>query len=123
MMGDRGNVIFEGPEGDCITFYSHWTGSSLIKDCANILANNPGVRSRLESGDYYYGFRGIIHGLLLRVSPDGVKTTGSGIAPGWDLCDGDVKLIFTFDGRVKINERSFTVDEFISRESTVDTAD
>lgn len=48
-MGDRGIVVFNDGETR-FGFYSHWQGSELVALTANILARNPRVLSRLESG-------------------------------------------------------------------------
>lgn len=63
-MGDRGNVLFTDENGT-FGFYTHWNGSSLPETVAEILADNPGVVSRLD-GDLAYGYRGVLHGLLER---------------------------------------------------------
>lgn len=113
-MGDRGNVIFNDCDG-AFGYYTHWSGSDLKGMVARILLDNPGVKRRLEMGDYAYGYRGVIHGLLLEEYPDGVDETGGGIFSGTNLPDGDVKVTFLSSGEIVAEGLHFTIDEFISK--------
>lgn len=112
-MGDRGIITFD--DGDVqFAFYSHWHGSELAQVAASVLAQNPGVVKRIETGDLTYGFRGIIHGLLLHCHPDGVEETGSGIGSLYmmDTSDNGVVAEFNKDRTVTFNGFTVAVHQF-----------
>lgn len=112
-MGDRGNVIFTTNEGS-FGYYSHWNGSRLPELVAEILSENPSVAGRLDV-DLEYGYRGVVHGLLLKEFPQGVEETGAGLYPGRVLPDGTLELEFNADGSIWCQEADYTVAQFIDR--------
>lgn len=113
-MGDRGIIEFN--EGSAkFGFYSHWGGGELVDEVRNVLASNPGVAGRLRGGDLQYGYRGVIHGLLLAFHPRGVEETGIGIGDvDWmDDSNHGVVLRFLADGTIEADGRTMTIDEFL----------
>lgn len=113
-MGDRGNVIFTTSEGS-FGYYSHWNGSRLAELVAEVLSENPSVFSRLDDGDLEYGYRGVVHGLLLKEFPNGVEETGAGLYPGVRMPDGGLEVEFNSDGSIWCQEVDYTIDKFIDR--------